>query len=441
LWVFLAAALLNFVKFSEMALRAPSAGAGVANVLLMFGVAREIFGRTRPAIFAAILLMVSPVHFFQSRIATGQIGTITFVLAWLIFLVRYLRDRQRRDLFLATLWLGIGAYTYAGGLIMMPVYFLISCAVATRCRADATTRETLFVAFAGFAVAVLPLATFHLLHFSHLQSVATYYTHGEYNNNLGWRGFLQADAIHHLDAWWDCYSLGKLFFAGDGDLRFSTRVTGHFVLATGVLMAVGVAHSKRLLTFEVRAVLLTGLAVATLPAALVSNSEVKRWLTFVPFAVLLATCGLEWMVADRRRLVRACGIVLLAAGVAESTHFLAVYFGPYRAGSAPKFGGNLRGAIQEVQAQAEPGDCVMLDMQIMYVGEQWALYRRAYDRMDLPKWPMAVAPDPSAQASASCGRTIVLALRDDGRFVGWRATPVPELNGSVVYTIYRRHAP
>jgi 4-amino-4-deoxy-L-arabinose transferase-like glycosyltransferase len=441
LWVFLAAVLLKFVGFSEMVLRAPSASAGVANVLLMFALAHEIFGRTRPAVFAATLLMLAPVHFTQSRIATGQIGTITFVLAWLVFLVRYVRDRQRRDLFLATLLLGIGTYAYAGGLIMMPVYFLLSLAVAARCRANGTTKETLSIACAGFGLAVLPLAIFHLLHVSHLRSVATYYTHGEYNNNLGWRGFFQADVIRHLDAWWDCYNLGKLFFAGDGDLRFSTRVTGHFVLATGVLMAIGVPQSRRLLTFEMWTVLLTGLAIATLPAALVSNSEIKRWLTFVPFAILAATCGIEWMVADRRRFVRAGGVVLLAAGVAESVNFFAVYFGAYRADSAPKFGGNLRGAIQEVHARAAPGDCVMLDMQIMYVGEQWALYRRGYDRMDLPKRPIVVGSDPSAQSSGACAEAIALALADDGRFAGWQATPIRELNGSALYAIYRHHAP
>ena len=132
LWVAVAAVPLKMLPFSEALVRLPSACAGVLNVVLMFLVGRGMFGGTRPAVIAAGLLMLTPAHFLQSRIGTGQIATVTFVLAWLIFLVRYINADRRRDLVAATFCLGLSLYAYAGALVIMPIYFLVTLAVVVR---------------------------------------------------------------------------------------------------------------------------------------------------------------------------------------------------------------------------------------------------------------------------------------------------------------------
>jgi Dolichyl-phosphate-mannose-protein mannosyltransferase len=112
LWIYLAAGLLSVAPFSESVVRLPSVCAGVLNVGLIFLAGRELFGRTRPAAIAAAFLAVMPAHFMQSRIATSQIGTVTFALAWLVFLARYINRGRRRDLSSSTCCLALALYVY-----------------------------------------------------------------------------------------------------------------------------------------------------------------------------------------------------------------------------------------------------------------------------------------------------------------------------------------
>jgi hypothetical protein len=436
-WVVLAGALLKAQPFSETLVRLPSAFAGVVNVALMFSVSRELFNGIRPAVIAAGLLLLTPGHFLQSRIATGQIGTVTFVLAWLLFLARYVRTGRDRDVALATFCLALGMYVYAGGLVIMPVYFLVTMYVVRR-RTGARWTRPLVAAGAGFGVAFLPLALWHMFHPQHLVAMATYYTHGEYNRNLGWRGFLGVNAISHLDAWWECYSPDKLFFSGDSDLRYSTRAAGYFLLPVAVPFIAGLWCAARRLTFEMWIVLFSGLVLAPLPAALVSGSELKRWATFLPFVLLAATCGVECMLADRRRTIKAAAIAMLLLCALQAKSFFDDYFGRYRIASAATFGGNVRGAIREVLATSAASDCVLLGTDVYYLKDQWDLYTRAYHRTDLAARTVWLRPNDPVPPTASCPATTVLAPAGDTRFGAWHATPVPELNGPVLLAVYRR---
>ncbi len=321
-WVYWAAALMQVQPFSETLMRVPSASAAVLNVALMFLVVFKLFDRTRPAVIAAILLMLTPAHFQQGRIATMQIAPVTVVLVWLVFIVRYIQEHRRRDAVLAACCLGLGMYTYIAALIIMPVYFLVTLVIVSRSRPWPRARTDLFAMSAAFGIALIPLAAWFAFHPSQLVGLTGYYTHGEYNKNLGSGGFVGANAISHVDAWWDCYNLDKLFFSGDADFRFSTRTAGYFLLPASVLMAAGVWRAGRLLKGDTSLVLAAGLLFAPLPAAFVSNSEVKRWLTFLPFAILAATCGAESMLNDRRRAVRACAIALLVLCGVQTKSFL-----------------------------------------------------------------------------------------------------------------------
>ena len=104
-------------------------------------------------------------------------------------------------------------YIYASGLVIMPVYFLLTLAVIRRHQGDASARA-LRAAVTGFVLAFLPLALWYVLHPERATQLVLNYTHGEYNKGLGLKGFVGAAAISHLDAWWDCYNPDKLFFPG-----------------------------------------------------------------------------------------------------------------------------------------------------------------------------------------------------------------------------------
>jgi hypothetical protein len=73
-WVYSAAVLLSLLPFSETLVRMTSASAAVIDVVLMFVVAREIFGSTKLATIASAMLLLSPGHFIQGRIGSMQSG-------------------------------------------------------------------------------------------------------------------------------------------------------------------------------------------------------------------------------------------------------------------------------------------------------------------------------------------------------------------------------
>jgi 4-amino-4-deoxy-L-arabinose transferase-like glycosyltransferase len=441
LWIYLAAGVLSVAPFSETVVRLPSACAGVLNVVLIFLAARELFGRTRPAAIAAGLLAIMPAHFMQSRTATSQIGTVTFTLAWLLFIARYINGGRRRDLAASTCCLALAFYVYAAAFVIMPIYFLVTLVVIRLHHVEPRSKPAFIAACGGFFLTLVPLALWHLVHPHQLVGLAAYYSAREYNKNLGATGFFGPNAISHLDAWWDCYSPDKLFFSGDGDLRYSTRSAGYFLLAASLPMGIGVYTAGRRLKIETWTLLISGLLLAPLPAALVSNSEIKRWLTFVPFAVLAATCGVEWLLADRRRAMRAATFAVLVTLAIQTRSFFVDYFGPYRARSARKFGGNLPGAIHDVLVVSGPNDCVVLDAGVDYLEAEWDLYTYAFGRRDLvarTQWLRTSAP--ASKLPPSCAGTTAVARPDDARFADWRATPIHELDGPMAVTVYRRDA-
>src|SRR5262245_1258702 len=439
-WIYAAAALLRVVPFSATATRLLSAAAGVLDVVLMFLVARELFGRARPAVIAAALLAVMPAHFIQSRIATSQIGTVTCALGWLLFLARYLNRRRPRDLVLATFCLALGMYTYLAAVIVMPLYFVVTLVVIRRSTRRTESATAIRAACAGFGLALGPFLLWHLVHLGEIGGMVAYYSAGEYNRNLGAEGFFGAKAISHLDAWWDCYSPDKLFFSGDPDLRFSTRSAGYFLLAASVPMIVGLRHGWRMLKSETQVVLASGLFIATLPAAVVSNSEIKRWLTFIPFAVLTATCGVEWMLAHRRRFVRAGAVAVLLLAAIQARSFFNEYFGHYRVASAPKFGRNLPGAIHQALSVSGPADCILLDSGIDYLKDEWNLYTLVHGRSDVSARTTWLRSGTAASAPETCGGTTAIATAGDARFASWRPFPISEPDGTVVVAVYRRDA-
>jgi hypothetical protein len=267
-----------------------------------------------------------------------------------------------------------------------------------------------------------------------------FYSAREYNKNLGAQGFFGPNAISHLDAWWDCYNPDKLFLSGDGDLRYSTRSAGYFLLAAAPPMVVGICTARRTLRVEMWLLLLSGLILAPLPSAVVSNSEIKRWLTFIPFGVLIIVCGLDRMAADRRRIVKAAALALLLALAVQARGFLGDYFGRYRMASAVKFGGNLPGAIHEVLSMSGPQDCVVIDSSIDYLEDSWDLYTRGYRRDDLAARTDLMPGNRPPNVPPSCAGTSAIGRPDDARFAGWRSTAVHELDGSVSLTVYRRDA-
>jgi 4-amino-4-deoxy-L-arabinose transferase-like glycosyltransferase len=450
LWTYAEAALMRMTSFSEGLIRMPSAAAGVANACLMFLVSRRLFGSEAIAVVAAALLALTPAHFFQSRLATSQIGPVTFVLGALLSLVRYLDARRTRDLFVTGMLLGIGVYSYLSALFLMPLLLLAAWLVVRDAGSATAPLEPQhgFSAsrslFGGFLLAMAPFIVWHLAHPERVAQLLGYYTANGYNADLASSPPAAARIAARVDVWWEAFSPAVLFLTGDGNLRFSTRHSGHFLLPVGILFVIGLAARQRDCYRRVRPFLVTGLLVAPLAAVLALDGEIKRWLAFVPFVILVAGAGFAALHASRRRVIRASAVALVVLSVAQFSGFLWDYWTGYRERSAFYYGGDIGGAVREILANAGDVRCVMIERRVPVL-DHWLLYTRmkGLDAEAQRPW-VGDAESTDLPARPGCHRVGLLIYTDlasptlEQSLVarGWTKSPIPESGDRSLLTLF-----
>jgi len=439
--IYSTAGLLKIVPFSEAVVRLPSAVAGILNILLVFFLARRLFRSDTYGIVAAVVLALTPAHFIQSHIGTSQILVATFTLSWLVCLARYFDTERRRDLFLATLSLGVGVYAYPGALVVMPLYFATTLLLLVW-RRKGFNYPDIALASGGMFVALIPWMGWHLVHPERFGQLADYYTHNGYNQDLGFRSFLTGRGLNaHIDTWWNSFSPDRVFFSGDSSLRFSTRQVGYFLLPFAPFIIVGLWHLSRTLEAPWRWPVRAGILLGPLPAALVTQDEFKRWLSILPFVTLATVAGIRAMLSGPRTWPKLVAVVLIVIAGQQYVEFLRDFRGDYRSRSGFYFGGNLPAAIRTA-AMAQDPHCVYFDSRVAVISQYWDVY--GPPAAPQPHVVNAAAPDFAIPPSCRSASLVVLEKEAQqpplqGRLTapGWSATPIREPDGRVYFDVYR----
>ena len=443
LWVYATAVLLNLFPFSEALIRVPSAVAGVANVILMYLVAKQLFRRTDVAVAAAIFLAASPAHFFQSRLATSQIGPVFFVLAWLLLLLKYLEFGNRGYLIASVALLGAGTYSYLSAVFLTPACFVLTLAVVVR--THGVVSRDVGVAVVAFGVALTPFIAWHIVHPERVGHLLGYYTANGYNTDLAAATPMSQRVVTRIDTWWEALNPAPLFFTGDGNLRFSTRYAGHLLLPTALFFVIGVATLRRTSLRGLRLVAVAGLLVAPLPALLATNAEIKRWLAFLPFAIVVAAQGMTVLLESRRRMVRLMVPLLVVAAVVQFSGYLRDYWSDYRERSYFFFGGDMGSAVRQALITPDDVRCVMVDKRVPIL-DHWLLYARVRGLHSVAAGPPMVDAASVSVPPAGCSRTGLLvhehviaeANGAEARLIanGWTKAPIEEPGGRRYLTFF-----
>ena len=449
--VYALAAVLKVLPLSEFAVRLPSAIAGAVDVVLMYGIGLRVFGRRSSAIGAALLLMLTPAHFIESRVAMDYLYPVPFAMAWLLLFVMFWQDRKPWQLFLATTCLGVGFFSYAAAIALMPLYLLLTLVAIGG--ADRDRLKSGVVAVGGFLAPLAIALPFLARHPEYLEAQINRYGPG----SAGGLDVLQrvrelfswVNVGAHVDQYVDFFSPGYLFMTGGANPVDSTGYAGVFLMPVVVCLAVGIYQAARQRSMVTR-LLLAGFLTAPLAAlAVPERRAVDRELVILPFGVLLAQIGLEalWSARYDHRLRRPVGIasivvaaaavayairrlaagsgfprsvvplclallviwaaaawaqetrrwrpivaVLLAAAVGQFAWFWGDYFGDYRARTAGHFGRNVRGALEDVLAREPRGRVVpiYLTADAAHIDYYWRFYAAKADRPDLAEVPAYV---------------------------------------------------
>jgi hypothetical protein len=296
--------------------------------------------------------------------------------------------------------LGVGFYSYIAAIVMMPVYFAITCGLL------ALRRRPLGdfgVALAGFALPLVPIVPWVLAHPDAIARTAKRYelygiAHSSPLLNVRTALFRSIrESLHfyaiteRVSLYWYYFNPSYLFLTGGLFVIGSTRRAGIFLLPLAVLMPLGINYLLNIRRTGAGALLLAGLITAPLAACLVNEPyAVGRELELLPFGVLLAVVGFEAMSAmsamwpSRRSIVRWTAIALLILVPVQFALFWRDYFGRYAVESSGWFGGNVRGGLEDIiareEAEAHP---IYLSKVLPYIEWSWPIYLIKHHRTDL----------------------------------------------------------
>jgi 4-amino-4-deoxy-L-arabinose transferase-like glycosyltransferase len=388
---YLVAAVLKILPLSEASVRLPTASVGgILNPLLMYVVARRLFGNRELAVLAAGLLALAPPHLILARQALDYILPLPFLLgAWWCVLAYIERPRSWLA-FAAGLTLGVGCYSYIASWILMPIYLALMLVLFRQRSAEGRRGSAL--AALGFVLPLLAALPWLLTYPQMAQDTLERYRQGD------------GDAVHLIDAsargvglhtlttlvsiYWAYFDPSYLFLTGGPSLTTSTGRVGVFLLPVAVWLPCGLyALAQDRTSRSARLVLGVGLLSAPLPAVMRGEAGmVQRELVVLPFAALISVWGFRWLRESGRGVGWWLSMALLALLPLQFTVFAHDYWTHYKRRSAFYYDAVAFPLVVDrllVEDRAGPAPLVYLSTDLDDVGAKWRFYLTAYNRLDL----------------------------------------------------------
>jgi hypothetical protein len=439
--IYLTALVLHVRPLSESSIRLPSALVGAAGVGLTFALARLWWpGAVLPWV-AAAMLALTPSYFMQSRLGHQAIYPVPFVLLWLICLTLYVRDGRRRQAACSGLALGVGMYSYLAAFITMPV-----CLAATAgLMAWRRDWRAAGAAAGAFGLMLVPLLLWQFTQPDRYADILTSYGLTGEPGATG-RSCLAAigEAFRlRVDTYWDAFNPSRFFFTGESSLNVSTRQAGILLLPMAVFLMAGIA---RVLAAPrpLAVVLLAAFLAAPLPAVVMADVEIRRWLVALPFAALLATFGVQTLLASRWG-ARMAALSLLALLPLQYAGFARDYFTDYPQRAGFWFGGNIRGAVAMVLDRQDAPPIVFIDGGIPWVEAYWRFYvtaRGAESLLQRVSYVIEFDEAPAAPLGAAFIARLDGPLEAQLRSDGWTEAGIAaELDGTPSFVVFRKDSP
>jgi 4-amino-4-deoxy-L-arabinose transferase-like glycosyltransferase len=447
--IYLTALALEVLPFSETVVRGVSVAVASVSIALMFFAARRLLRSGSWALVAAAMLALTPAFFLHSRMAVDPLYIVPFALAWLLWLTRFLDERRPSLLFASTTALGLGVYSYIAALVLMPIYFALTCVIALR-RDDGY--RTYAVAFAGFVWPMVLLVVWIAAHPSvYAEQVKRYnlYDSARFGPLQGVREiFSYVGLTARSSVYGDYFNPSFLFVAGGSSLVNSTRQAGVFLAPMAVFLPVGIYAVLVPPRARHRVLLVAGLAAAPIAAALVPGAyAVDRVLVMIPFAVLLATIGIRHVWEASARSGKALVLCLLAVMPIQFAGFYRDYLRDYRIRSSTWFERNIRGGVEDLIARAsvDAVPAVYLPTSIAWIDAYWRFYLLEHHREDLTARTILFDPARLDAADVPPRSLVLVEVSPAGEPVAnprlsslRRLTNISEPNGVVSFAVLQR---
>ena len=270
---------------------AVSLAVSIASIVLLYLVAARMLSSARFGVAAVAIFTLTPLLWQQSQPAPASLSPLLFVIGWL-WAVSYLAE-DRAFWWPAALGaiLGAGVYTSNAAAVMMPLYLLLTIAVAGYI--GAVSWRQLGVVAGVFVVAVAPMAVSFIRHPDGFRSIVN--AHHIYDANL----FNPRQGVREIVSWVGLTARSEVYYDyfNPAFLFLTGRV---LLMPLAVLIPAGfvqmVSHERTLLT----RVSIAGFLAAPFAASLTADAPTPARILFItPFAAIVSAYGLKWLLAWR----------------------------------------------------------------------------------------------------------------------------------------------
>lgn len=423
--IYVTAIALRILPFTETGVRLPTVFVAVLNMALMFFAARALFRSTAAGVVAALLLMLSPVHFIRSRLMLSPVYSIPFILAWLWSLARFEEQASWRRFVQCCVWLGLGMYSYLAAVVMMPLYLVFTLAIAVR----SLRWRAIALAAIVMAICLLPMGLWYVTHPERTSQIVSAYR----LDSVG------AAIAQYAHLYWSFFDPSYLFVSGDASLINTTRTAGLFPYAFAALIPIGLWALMQAGT-AISWVIVAGFFASPIISVISGAIEMNRVMFAIPFAVLAATYGAMWLWQRSAIVPRSIATVMVLAVIIQFAAFHRDYMSErYRLASSTWYSGNVREAIRELIARADSSQ-VYISQDIEWVHRFWRFYAIGAGRLDLMSRTtyFKTAPEAAAGSKALCPEEspACSAMLASG---AWRnVVSVPTIGGSRRFVILER---
>lgn len=327
---------------TEVAVRIPSAIAGVLGAFFIYGIALILFKKKGIALFASFFFALSPWSIYFSRAAYEVNVATTIFLGGFLALLHYFQKKKVKYLFLSFVLFGVTMFTQHNYIVFTPLYVFT---ILVLFRKNISYNRRWYAAISFFAILIIA---------SYISIVAgggkkvsnlnifndrnTIYNRVEKlrGDNSPKNNFLErifhtkysGGAYQFVLNYLNSYSPNYLFDKGGEKLVHNIGYVGYFYIFDAFFVIIGLAFllwnkEKKSLLF-----LVPWLLIAPIPSAITRELSGTRLFTIVPLFMLIASYGVYkmatiWKEGKLRYAVRGIFVVLFIGSV---VYFLEYYF-------------------------------------------------------------------------------------------------------------------
>jgi 4-amino-4-deoxy-L-arabinose transferase-like glycosyltransferase len=124
-YVYLSAPIIGIFDLSEFSARFLSSISGIGGLILVYFIAKEIWDK-KVALWATLVLAISPWHVFYSRGAFEGNLALTFFAAGFLFWLKFLKNEKGKQFFFSTLFFALSMYSYQAERMVVPLFGLVA---------------------------------------------------------------------------------------------------------------------------------------------------------------------------------------------------------------------------------------------------------------------------------------------------------------------------